>query len=67
MPNMSAAGQAVGSAGSRLPSPPQLAFYGGLAATAVFGVIEWPVAAAIGVGTMIARRARRPGGRSKPE
>jgi hypothetical protein len=42
----------------RLPSGRMLTFYGALAATAVFGVIDWPVAAAIGVGTIIARRSR---------
>jgi hypothetical protein len=42
---------------SYLPPPGRLAFYGGLGAAAVFGVIDWPVAAAIGLGTVIARRA----------
>ena len=37
-----------------LPSAPVL-FYAGLAATAAFGVISWPVAVAIGVGTAVAR------------
>jgi hypothetical protein len=47
---------------SVLPSPKSLLFFGGLAATAVAGVIEWPVAAAIGVGTALASR-----GEANPE
>lgn len=43
-------------ASSVLPSGKSLWFLGGLAATAVVGVIEWPVAAAIGVGTALASR-----------
>jgi hypothetical protein len=42
---------------SYLPPPERLAFYGGLGAAAIFGIIDWPVAAAIGLGTVIARRA----------
>lgn len=42
---------------SYLPPPGRLAFYGGLGAAAVFGLIDWPVAAAIGIGTVVARRA----------
>jgi hypothetical protein len=38
-----------------LPSPRRLAFYGGLGALAVTGLIDWPVAAAIGVATVVAR------------
>ena len=33
-----------------VPSPKQLAFYGALGALAVFEVIDWPVAVAVGVG-----------------
>jgi hypothetical protein len=54
----SSVGQAGRSVAGRLPPPERLAFYGGLGAAAVVGVIGWPVAAAIGVGTAIARRAR---------
>ena len=43
--------------GSLRPSG-RLLFYGGLAAGAAFGIIDWPVAAAIGIGTVIARRSR---------
>jgi hypothetical protein len=45
-----------------LPSRKSLLFFGGLAATAVAGVIEWPVAVAIGVGTALASR-----GEANPE
>ncbi|WP_214323826.1 hypothetical protein [Nonomuraea sediminis] len=49
-------GHAVDVARSFLPPPERIAYYGALGALAALGVIEWPVAAAIGVGTMIARR-----------
>jgi hypothetical protein len=38
------------------PSRKSMLFYGGLAATAVAGVIEWPVATAIGIGSALASR-----------
>ncbi|WP_433290364.1 hypothetical protein ACQPZQ_43880 [Pseudonocardia sp. CA-142604] len=41
---------------SVLPPPKTLLFFGGLAATAVVGAIEWPVAAAIGIGSALAGR-----------
>lgn len=41
---------------SVLPPPKTLLFFGGLAATAVIGAIEWPVAAAIGIGSALAGR-----------
>ena len=41
---------------SLLPSKTAALFYGGLAATAVLGAIEWPVAAAIGVGAALASK-----------
>lgn len=40
-----------------LPSRDQLLFYGGLTAAAALSVIEWPVAAAIGIGTAVVRRS----------
>jgi hypothetical protein len=52
-------GQARQRLARQLPPPERLAFYGALAAGAVFGIIDWPVATAIGLGTIIARRARR--------
>ncbi|GEL19221.1 hypothetical protein [Pseudonocardia asaccharolytica] len=48
--------------GGLLPSGKSALYYGGLAATALAGVIEWPVAAAIGVGTALASR-----GEARPE
>ncbi|MEU0516929.1 hypothetical protein [Streptosporangium sp. NPDC006007] len=57
--NRQEAGQAVDVAKSFLPPAERMAYYGGLGALAVVGLIEWPVAAAIGIGTMIAQRARR--------
>lgn len=59
---------AIGTVRKSLPPPEQMIYYGGLAALAVFSVIEWPVAAAIGVGTAIAQRAtaHSSGGRQRP-
>lgn len=37
-----------------LPPPEQLAFYGGIGALAVFGVVDWPVATVLVVGHMLA-------------
>ncbi|GAA3257064.1 hypothetical protein [Nonomuraea helvata] len=42
-----------------LPAPERMAYYGALGALAVFGVLDWPVAAAIGAGTVIAQRRPR--------
>ncbi|GAA5059118.1 hypothetical protein HNP84_008709 [Thermocatellispora tengchongensis] len=50
--------KAVRNARTAMPPPERIAYYGGLGALAAFGVIEWPVAAAIGAGTVIAQRAR---------
>jgi hypothetical protein len=38
----------------RVLSPDRLAFYGGIAALALFGIMEWPVALVIGVGHLLA-------------
>lgn len=57
--NRQEVGQAVDAARSFLPPPERIAYYGGLGALAVAGLLEWPVAAAIGIGTIIAQRARR--------
>jgi hypothetical protein len=43
---------------SAIPSPRRLAFYGGLGALAIFGALEWPVAAAIGAATEVIARER---------
>lgn len=40
-----------------LPSRTMMAFYGGLGALAALSAIEWPVAAAIGVGAAVAQRS----------
>lgn len=42
-----------------LPPPERIAYYGALGAMAAFGAIEWPVAAAIGAGMVIAQRGRQ--------
>lgn len=56
---MSYIGDAGRLAASYLPPADRLAFYGGLGLAAIVGVLDWPVAAAVGLGTMIARRAFR--------
>jgi len=38
----------------RLPEPQRLAFYGGLAALAAIGIVEWPVAVVLGIGHLLA-------------
>lgn len=42
-----------------LPPREQMVYYGGLGLLAAFSVIEWPVAAAIGVGTAVTLRMTR--------
>jgi hypothetical protein len=44
-----------------VPSREHLIYYGGLGALAAFGIVDWPVAAAIGAGVWLAGRrgARR--------
>jgi hypothetical protein len=49
-------GAALQRARNFLPSPQQALYYGGLGLMAAFELVEWPVAAAIGVGTALARR-----------
>jgi hypothetical protein len=56
VPSRQEIGSAARGARSMLPSRSSMLFYGGLAATAVVGAIEWPVAAAIGVGSALASR-----------
>lgn len=51
-------GQVVDVAKTMLPPPERMVYYGALGALAMIGVLEWPVAAAIGAGTVIAQRAR---------
>lgn len=38
----------------RLPQAQRLAYYAGLAALAAFGVLDWPVAAVLGIGHLLA-------------
>jgi len=47
---------AAGGVRSLMPSRKSMLFYGGLAASAAAGVIQWPVATAIGIGTALASR-----------
>lgn len=54
LPSRAELGWVVYTARSMLPSGRSLLFFGGLAATAITGIIEWPVAAAIGVGSALA-------------
>jgi hypothetical protein len=63
-------GAALQRARNFLPSPQQALYYGGLGLMAALELVEWPVAAAIGVGTALARRGTGAGrgetGGSKP-
>jgi len=45
--------------GDHMPERSQLALFAGLGTVAVAGLIDWPVAAAVAAGTVVARRARR--------
>ena len=38
----------------RLPEPQRLAFYGGIAALAALGIVDWPVALVLGIGHLLA-------------
>ncbi|MBE3012928.1 hypothetical protein IL992_27630 [Microbispora sp. NEAU-D428] len=60
MPHISGrdVGHAMDVARTFLPPPERIMYYGGLGALAALGILEWPVAAAIGAGTLIAQRAR---------
>lgn len=40
-----------------LSSPQRIAYYGGLGVLAALSIVEWPVAAAIGVGTIVAQQS----------
>jgi hypothetical protein len=41
--------------------PKHLLWFGGLAVAGAFGILQWPVAAAVGVGTVVAERFARSG------
>jgi hypothetical protein len=43
---------------ANLPPVERLLYYGGLGVLATVGVLEWPVAAAVGAGVWVAGRAR---------
>jgi hypothetical protein len=58
VPGRQEVGALAQTARSMLPSPKTVLYFGGLAALAAIEVIEWPVAAAIAVGTAIARSDR---------
>ena len=38
----------------RIPPPEHLALYGGILALGLFGIVDWPVALAIGIGHLLA-------------
>jgi hypothetical protein len=58
--------KAAGSATSLLPPRESLLYYGGLGTAALLGVIEWPVAIAIGAGIAIMQRSHQEdGGRTQ--
>ncbi len=65
LPNRGDLDAATRGARSMLPSRKSMLFLGGLAVTAVAGVIEWPVAAAIGVGSALAARGGEGSGSSE--
>lgn len=49
-------------AAARMPSGPALtriAWFGGLAVAGMVGALEWPVAVAVGVGSVVAERLAR--------
>ncbi|MCG8920701.1 hypothetical protein L6E12_33570 [Actinokineospora sp. PR83] len=61
-------------AGVRLPVPTmapadskRALWWGGLAALAVVGVLEWPVAAVVGVGSFVAEKLSREDARTEPQ
>jgi hypothetical protein len=56
VPSRQELGSAARGAQSMMPSRSSMLFFGGLAVTAAVGAIEWPVAAAIGVGSALASR-----------
>lgn len=68
VPGLSLVGDMGRVAAEYLPPPDRLVFYGGLAAAAAIGILDWPVAAAVGIGTLVARRAaaRRESARRAP-
>jgi hypothetical protein len=49
----------------RMRVPGNVIWWGGLAAAAALGVVEWPVAALVGAGTWIAERHARQSDQSR--
>lgn len=54
MPDRQEINNTLRTVGSYLPPPRKVLYYGGLALAAALEVIEWPVAAAVAVGTAVA-------------
>ncbi|SDY06968.1 hypothetical protein SAMN05216215_101997 [Saccharopolyspora shandongensis] len=57
LPGRKELASAVDTVRGQLPSREQALFYGGLTAAAAFSLIEWPVAAAIGIGNALIQRS----------
>lgn len=57
VPTVDDLGGAASAVQQYLPSREMTLWLGGLGALAALSVIDWPVAAAIGVGTIVAKRA----------
>jgi hypothetical protein len=65
IPSLSSMGSMGTSTASEVVEPKHLAWFGALAIAGAAGVIEWPVIAAIGLGTVVAERFARSGNRSR--
>ncbi|WP_340681761.1 hypothetical protein LCL61_23840 [Amycolatopsis coloradensis] len=65
IPNRQEIGSALRVVGSYLPSPKQTVYYGGLALMAAAELIEWPVAAAVAIGTAVAGGGEKPPNRDE--
>lgn len=66
----SRAGEAAEAVRMRLPERQRVAYYGGLTALAVLGLVEWPVAAAVAAGVWVAghrQRAAIPGSEARSD
>jgi len=50
----------------RLRIPGNVLWWGGLAAVAALGIVDWPVAALVGAGTWVAERQSRQSDRARP-
>jgi len=54
-----------GTAATEVVEPKHLIWFGALAVAGAAGVIEWPVIAAVGIGSIVAERFARAGNRSR--